>query len=89
MHACGDNLAQIFSAKRTTSEGSVRSDNFMAEPTKLVYAIKQAIKEGAVGRSGLLGFDLTWLTWFDFACIICSLNELIQFCVDDVYQTKY
>lgn len=48
MHACGDRLAQIFSSRTTTTEGSVRVENFLAEPAKLVYAIKQAFRESAV-----------------------------------------
>ncbi|XP_071488165.1 uncharacterized protein [Diadema antillarum] len=48
MHTCGDRLAQIFSNKTTTMEGSIRMENFMEEPAKLVYALKQAIREAAI-----------------------------------------
>jgi hypothetical protein len=56
MHNCADKIIDLFSGKVGASEGQGSSsdgggdDSLMTNPAKLCYIIKQALREGAVGR---------------------------------------
>lgn len=56
MHNCADKIIDLFSGKVSAGEGQGSStdgggdDSLMTNPAKLCYIIKQALREGAVGK---------------------------------------
>ena len=52
MHACADKIIDLFNGKGGGSESCHTMDeSLMANPAKLCYVVKQALREGAVGKS--------------------------------------
>jgi hypothetical protein len=51
MHACIDKMIDVFSGKLIPDGPQLGPDeSLMANPAKLCYVIKQALREGAVGE---------------------------------------
>lgn len=50
MHACANRIIDLFKCKKPHSKGMMPEDALVANPQKLCYVIKQAAREGAVGK---------------------------------------
>ena len=52
MHTCANKIIDMFNGKLTTTDVPAQldgEDSLMANPAKLCYVVKQALREAAVG----------------------------------------
>lgn len=53
MHACANRIIDLVKCKKPNIKGVMPEDALVANPQKLCYVIKQATREGAVGKWAL------------------------------------